>query len=140
MSLNNKFGKCCKCPARVNLGREFTEYRSASIFSHDDMVKSEQNNTNDYNDYLENNGVEIIKQRTKELEAEHICKTDGKNIFFIDSSDFHQRFKEMNDSIEIQEVVPRDKYLSNNLSVRDRSNYTLREITGDQALVTSSKA
>lgn len=140
MSLNNKFGKCCKCPARVNLSREFTEYRSSSIYSHDDMVKSGKSNIYDYNEYLDNNGKNIIDDKTNVLTSTNVCKTNGKNIFFIDSTDFHQRFKEMNDSIELREVVPSDDHLSNNLSVKDRSNYTLREITGDQALVTSAKA
>jgi hypothetical protein len=138
MSLNNKYGKCCKCPARVNLARELTEYRSPSIYNHEDRIASGAKNLYDYNRFLETNGKDILEAKKQSLRDNNICKNNGDNIFFIDSTDFHARFNEINDHILEQTVVPSDDKLSTLLSTTERSNYTLREITGDKAMVNSS--
>jgi hypothetical protein len=138
MSLNNKYGKCCKCPARVNLARELTEYRSASIYNQEDRVKSGAKNLYEYNRFLETNGKDILREKQQSLRDNNICKDNGDNIFFIDSTDFHARFNEINDNIPEQVVVPSDSNLLTMLSTDERSNYTLRAITSDRAMVKSS--
>ena len=138
MSLNNKYGKCCKCPARVNLGRELTEYRSASIYNQADRIDSGSKTIYEYDNFFETNGKELLEKKQQYLRDNNICKNTGNNIFFIDSTDFHARFTEINNNIVEQEVVSNDNNLTMLLSTNDRSNYTLREITGDIAIVNTA--
>ena len=79
-----------------------------------------------------------MREKQQSLRDNNICKDNGDNIFFIDSTDFHARFNEINDNIPEQVVVPSDSNLLTMLSTDERSNYTLRAITSDRAMVKSS--
>ena len=133
MSLNNKYGKCCGCPPRVNVLREVGEWESASIRNANDMKRLNLNSVHDYNDYLEEHGKELIETRFKKLEEDNTCKNSGDNVFFVDSSDFHQRFEEMNGADEEHDVVSYDRNEPRVLSTNDHANYSLNEITNDKS-------
>ena len=139
MSLNNGYGKCCKCPARMNLAREFTDYTSPSIRERDERLRVGAKTVHDYDRYLEENGDKILNRTFDMLKDEYVCKNNGENLFFVDSTDFHQRFTDMNDSIPPQTVVASDKKLTNYMTTEDTRNYTLRALTGDKAIVKASR-
>lgn len=140
MSSDNKFGKCCGCPARVNHFREIGEWESASIRIEREMKELNITNIYDYNDYLENNGKEMVETRFQNMTNANTCQNDASNQFYIDSSDFHQRFEQMNQSIVEEEIMPYDKNVSVNLSVKSCPNYSIAEISSDKPANVYTKA
>ena len=60
MNSDNKFGECCKCPAKMNDGRLFTNYLPNSTLN--SYVKKVNNITseNDYRQFLQKNGSKIM--------------------------------------------------------------------------------
>ena len=119
MSLNNKYGKCCKCPARVNLGRELTEYRSASIYNQADRIDSGSKTIYEYDNFFETNGKELLEKKQQYLRDNNICKNTGNNIFFIDSTDFHARFTEINNNMALSvsnNIIDNSDNINNNIN------------------------
>lgn len=136
MSLNNKFGKCCNCPAKMDyVSQEIVDYTSPSIREHNDRKSAGVVTVHEYNEYLENNGDKIVGQRMKYLKDNYNCKNNGDNLFFVDSTDFHDRFTSMQNSVPEQSVVPSDKQLSNYMSTEEGSNFTLRTVSGNKAIL-----
>ncbi len=122
--MDNKFGKCCKCPARVDSMRQFTEYRSTHDVVANDMKNLGFTSIHDYNDYIERNGVKMIEESMKNQETNHKCQSDGNNTFNIDSSDYHNRFDEMIRNVRQDPIVPADSgVMTGVLSTGQRSNY-----------------
>jgi hypothetical protein len=140
MSLNNKYGKCCGCPPRVNILREVGEWESASIRNTNEMKKLGLSNIHDYNNYLEEHGKDMIEARFKDLEENYTCKNNGDNIFFVDSSDYHQRFEEMNKGAVTEDVVPFDHKEPRQLLVKKQSNYVLQNVTNSNSIKYFSSA
>lgn len=60
MNSNNKFGKCCKCPALMDDTRLFTNYLNNTKFNL--YVKNVNNITDEnlYRQFLQNKGEQII--------------------------------------------------------------------------------
>ena len=136
MSLNNKFGKCCNCPAKMDYtSQEIIDYTSSSIREHNERKKVGAMSVHDYNTYLENNGDKIVGQRMKYLKDNYNCKNNGDNVFFVDSTDFHDRFTTMQNNVPEQSVVPSDKQLSNYMSTAEGSNFSLRTLSGNKAIL-----
>lgn len=136
MSLNNKYGKCCNCPARMDYSStDFVDYASPSIIEHNARKNANVTSVHDYNDYLENNGDKIIGEKFNDLKNKYNCKNNGDNLFFVDSNDFHDRFNAMQESIPEQSVVPSDKQLTTYMSTDEGSNFTLRTITSNKAIL-----
>ena len=135
--MDNKFGKCCKCPARVDSMRQFTEYRSANIIVRNTMDKNGFSSIHDYNEYMDKMAFNDAEQNLKRQEENHRCKSDGNNIFYPKTLDYHSRFDEQMDSIESDIVVPCDKHVMKNvLSTAKRANYTAKNINNDMPLFT----
>jgi hypothetical protein len=96
MNLNNKFGNCCGCPA-LNNAREFTEHRSSSIYNSEIMKKiTTTSNSHDYRQSLQNNGESIIRNLYNNFETNYKCKNNGSNVFYIDSTNFHSSYENLN--------------------------------------------
>lgn len=95
MNLNNKFGNCCGCPA-LNDAREFTEHRSPSIYNNEMMKTMGKTNSNDYRESLQSNGESIIRNIYNNFENNYKCKNNGSNVFYIDSSNFHSSYENLN--------------------------------------------
>jgi hypothetical protein len=87
-NLNNKFGECCGCPALVNGDRIFNNYVSSRL--RNDQIKKSLNlsDSHSYRLVLQNTGQNIINNETNRLNNLR-CKSDGKNKFYIDSSNFN---------------------------------------------------
>lgn len=136
MSLNNKFGECCNCPARMDYtSDEFVDYASPSIRELNERMKVGSNSVHDYNEYLETQGDKIVGKRIQYLKDNYNCKNNGENLFFVDSNGYHDKFMEMQNNIPDQQVVPRDKQLSNYMPAEEGSNFTLRTITSSKAIL-----
>jgi len=96
MNLNNKFGNCCGCPA-LNNAREFTEHRSSSIYNSEMMKKmTTTSNSNDFRQLLQSNGESIIRNIYNNFETNYKCKNNESNVFYIDSTNFHSSYENLN--------------------------------------------
>lgn len=87
-NLNNKFGECCNCPALSNGDQYFTNYVSSRLYNDDLQKKLGIKDSNSFRINLQSNG-------TKYMSKEHIkydnnrCKSDKKNNFYIDTSNYN---------------------------------------------------
>lgn len=133
--MDNKFGKCCKCPAKVDSMRHFTEYRSTNNVVKSDMKRLGLLTVHEYNNYIEQNGVSLIEKNIKWQESNHKCQSNGNNVFNIDSSDYHKRFDEMIRSAIQEPIVPIDSGVMTGVLTTDpRSNYCAKSINSDRPL------
>jgi hypothetical protein len=138
--MDNKFGQCCKCPARVDSMRQFTEYRNTNDVVSSDMKRLGFTSIDEYNDHIEKNGVKLIKENMKWQERNHKCQSNGQNTFNIDSSDYHKRFDEMIRSVVQEPIVPVDSgVMTGVLSTASRSNYCAKSINSDRPLFKMAK-
>lgn len=97
MELNNKFGKCCSCPALMSDGRLFTSYVPHKEHNNKLMKQLGVSNSIEYKTVLQNNGETIRKDINDKLTAGSICKNNGTNKFYqqVDiNSYFNQQFLE----------------------------------------------
>ena len=138
--MDNKFGKCCKCPARMDSMTQFTEYESANAIAQRDMKSLGFKSIYEYNDHIETNGVKLIKKNIKYQKDNHTCQSNKKNRFNIDSSDYHKRFDEMIHTVKQENVVPVDfNVITNVLSTEPKANYSARYINSDKPLFKMSR-
>ena len=93
MNLNNKFGECCSCPALISDGRLFTSYVPRKDLNIQLMKQVKVTNNNDYKDFLQNNGEQIILSIQSTLDSSLKC-TDTKNIRFNQLVDIDSYFNE----------------------------------------------
>lgn len=120
----------------MNYGnQDVVDYTSPSIREYNDRKNAGAVTVHEYNEYLENNGDKIVGQRMKYLKDNYNCKNNGDNLFFVDSTDFHDRFTSMQNNVPEQSVVPSDKQLSNYMSTKEGSNFTLRTVSGNKAIL-----
>lgn len=126
--MNNKFGKCCSCPARMDFVADFADFRSPSVVFSESFQKSGMT-IHDYNQYLEDNGEELIKYNIEQLKSGYVCKNDGTNMFLINTSDYHDRFDQINSTIEDKGVRPYNPHERKQLTVSDtRTAYAFKDI------------
>ena len=104
MNSNNKYGNCCGCPA-LNNAREFTNYKSSSVHNSELMQKMSKTNSNDYRESLQNNAELIIKNTYDSFETNYKCKNNGSNVFYLDSSNFHGLYENLNKPTSTTNVV-----------------------------------
>jgi len=76
--MNSKFGECCNCPALVD-GRYFTEYRDRDALQFDLMKNNNLTNSNQFRDYLINNGTNLMSSTIQMLETNYKCNYNNKN-------------------------------------------------------------
>ena len=97
MELNNKFGKCCSCPALMSDGRLFTSYVPHKEHNNSLMKQLGVSNSIEYKTVLQNNGETIRKDINDKLIASSMCKNNDNNKFYqqIDINKyFNQTFLE----------------------------------------------
>jgi len=97
MELNNKFGKCCSCPALMSDGRLFTSYVPHKEHNNRLMKQLGANESLEYKSILQNNGETIRKDIIDKLSAGSICKNNENNQFYkqVDINDyFNKKFLE----------------------------------------------
>ena len=88
--MNSKFGDCCNCPALVD-GRFFTEYRDRDVLQFNIMKQNNITNSNQFRDYLINNGATLINSNISNIETNYKCnynKPRDTTIMPMDSSKF----------------------------------------------------
>lgn len=73
MNADNKFGVCCKCPARMEDGRIFTNYMSQRKFNNYLFVRNNFDSSHDFRHFLQNNASTIMKQEVANLENTKKC-------------------------------------------------------------------
>lgn len=138
--MDNKFGKCCKCPARMDSMRQFTEYRSSNAIVRETMEEYGFTNIHQYNEYMDKVAFNNARLNLSKQEENYTCKSDKNNSFYPDTLDYHARFDEQLKSVESDIVVPCDKHvLKNVLSTQPRANYTAKNINNDMPLFTMAK-
>jgi len=90
LSLNNKFGQCCDCPALMSdKGRMFTNYVSSRLYNDSYSKFLKVPDAHSYRNKLQEEGnlfrsIEVYRfDKAK-------CKSDGKTkaLFYIDSSNY----------------------------------------------------
>ena len=86
-NLNNKFGKCCNCPALSNGNQLFTNFESSRLFNNDLRKKLIIKDSNTFRLNLQNNATLYIFNENSKLESVK-CTSDSKNKFYIDSSKY----------------------------------------------------
>lgn len=93
MELNNKFGKCCSCPALMSDGRIFTSYIPHKEHNTRLMKQVGAKNSIEYKTILQNNYETIHKDIIDKLTTENICKNNGNNLFYqqIDINDYFNK-------------------------------------------------
>ena len=76
--MNSKFGDCCNCPALVD-GRYFTEYRDRDALQFNIMKENNITNSNQFRDYLINNGTNLMGSTLAMLETNYKCNYNIQN-------------------------------------------------------------
>lgn len=138
--MDNKFGKCCKCPAKVDSMRQFTEFESTNDIIYRDMKKLGFTSVYEYDEYLELNGTKLIAANVKWQKDNHTCQDNKQNKFNIDSSGYHKSFDEQIRGAKQESIVPVDSnVLKHVLSTGPRDNYNAQSINSDRPLFTMAK-
>lgn len=84
LNLNNKFGECCSCPALITNDLIFNNYISARIYNDSIMKSIDVLDTHKYRSILQSD-KNIVTNKNKFLK----CKSNNKNLFYIDSSKYN---------------------------------------------------
>ena len=88
LSLNNKFGKCCGCPALMSdKGRMFTNYVSSRLYNTNLSKNMKTPDSNAYRLKLQKDQEDIASQELAKLETAK-CTSNKQNKFYIDSSKY----------------------------------------------------
>jgi hypothetical protein len=87
MNSNNKFGKCCNCPAFMSDSRLFTNWETSKTYNYKLGVKLNTDTNTKYKQMLTSNPGYITDDFYKESN-----KCDNGNGFYIDTSLYHKEF------------------------------------------------
>jgi hypothetical protein len=89
LNCDNKFGKCCNCPGIMSDGgRVFTNYVSSRIYNDDNRKMMGLGDSHSYRLVLQKSAQEIINKENNDFDKLK-CKSNKKNKFYIDSSNFN---------------------------------------------------
>lgn len=89
MNLNNKFGKCCNCPAFMSDSRLFTNWETSKTYNYKLGRKLNTDTNTKYKNKLINNPEYVSNDFKNDIIA---CnKNDG---FYIDSTLHHKKFSD----------------------------------------------
>jgi hypothetical protein len=93
MNMNNKFGKCCNCPA-LNDGRIFTSYAPSKDYNNNFMRKLGTDDSNKYRDIIQNSlnkvKFEVVYDNFNDSTR---CKNNGNNVFYERMDDIDKFFQ-----------------------------------------------
>jgi len=93
MNLDNKFGECCKCPAKIQDGRIYTSYVPRRDYNTNIMKEVKASDSHQYRSILQAQGESIITAIQTNLENTYRCTNNGTNIF-NKSVDIHKFFND----------------------------------------------
>jgi hypothetical protein len=87
MKSNNKFGKCCNCPALMSDSRLFTNWETSKTYNYKLGVKLNTNTNTKYRNILRTNPEYIINEFN-----DKIIECNKNSGFYIDTTLHHQKF------------------------------------------------
>lgn len=87
MRSNNKFGKCCNCPALMSDSRLFTNWETSKTYNYKLGVKLNTNTNTKYRNMLITNPEYIINEFNNKIFE---CNKDSG--FYIDTALHHRKF------------------------------------------------
>ena len=90
LNLDNKYGKCCNCPALMgDQGRSITDYRSSKLADQLLMEKYKINDSNAFRDYIQKNALAYMKGEKIKIQGE-LCRdnNDSENKFYYSYDDY----------------------------------------------------
>ena len=73
MDSDNRFGKCCKCPARMSDGRIFTNWTPRKRLNEFLRTQNKIESAHEYRKFLQDNANSIIKKDSAYLEQTNKC-------------------------------------------------------------------
>jgi hypothetical protein len=73
MNSDNRFGVCCKCPARMADGRIFTNYLPRKRLNEFLRLGNNLESSHDYRHFLQNNANSLMTNEVKYLEENKKC-------------------------------------------------------------------
>lgn len=93
MDMNNKFGKCCRCPALMEDARHTTTYAPRRVYNTNMMHMMGVCDSNQYRHHLINDGVSLLNAYNRNLDNTMICKDNNETTFY-DRPDINAIFDE----------------------------------------------
>jgi hypothetical protein len=87
MNSNNKFGKCCNCPAFMNDSRLFTNWETSKTYNYKLGLKLNTDTNTQFKKMIISNPDYIINDFYKETN-----KCEDNDDFYKDSSLYHKEF------------------------------------------------
>ena len=96
MNCDNRYAKCCECPAITNTPREFTVWTSSKLYNLQAMKKTNVTNAHDYRALLQSNAETIMKNTNGDFETNFKCKNSGSNLFYLDTSSYNNYYNSIN--------------------------------------------
>jgi len=87
MNSNNKFGKCCNCPAFMSDSRLFTNWETSKTFNYNLGLELNTNTNTEYKEFLIKNPGQINNIFYKDIST---CNNNDE--LYVDSSLYHQKF------------------------------------------------
>jgi hypothetical protein len=96
MNCDNRYAKCCGCPAITNAPREFTIWSSSKLYNLQTMKKTGLTNAHDYRASLQANTDSIMKNTVNDFDTNFKCKSNGSNLFYLDSSSYNNYYDSIN--------------------------------------------
>jgi hypothetical protein len=96
MNCDNKYSKCCGCPAITNTPRELTLWSSSKLYNLQTMKKTGLINANDYRASLQANADIIMKNTVDDFDTNFKCKNNDSNLFYLDSYSYNNYYDSIN--------------------------------------------
>ena len=103
MNSNNKFGKCCNCPAFMSDSRLFTNWETSKTYNYKLGVKLNANTNTKYKNILKTNPKNIINEFHNK-----IIECNNNDDFYTDTTLHHKKFSKniMNEMYKDYTVRP----------------------------------
>ena len=95
-NLNNKFGKCCNCPAFATGNQLFTNFESSKLYNNNLQKLLKITDSNTYRLNLQTNATKMMIEENNKYDTIR-CKADGKNNFYLDTSKYDFSTKLLNE-------------------------------------------
>ena len=114
-NLNNKFGKCCNCPALSTGNQLFTNFESSRLYNDNYKKYLKIADSNTYRLNLQLNGTKYMQNENNKYDTIR-CKSDKQNKFYIDSSSY-------NFSTKLENEYSYPQIQNNYIKKSEMSNY-----------------
>lgn len=130
MNCDNKYSVCCGCPGITNNPRELTDWSSSKLYNLGMMKKINITNAHDYRASLQANAETIMKNTVNDFNLNYKCKSNGSNVFYLDSSNYNSYYDNVNTISSKPEVQNFEKDSKKTMSINSMSpNMSLTSIS-----------